>query len=208
MIEGGVKGGWRKKFTLEKEINIFFVLKSNCLLFLAVVHRARSTGHASTHTLNTLHTFSTLTRRKAALQLMSSHKPNSCNVSKALRTRSRARCSTGCCAALRGPTRSPTRSASQQSSYRHISNLFLKHSAQRISAAHLRVFPQILTNFIQFIDSAHHLKMLLWVLLFILLSVCSSLEPYEELEALSLILFPFSSFDPKLTGCLKHFYFF
>lgn len=82
--------------TLEKEINIFFVLKSNCLLFLAVVHRAQSTGHASTHTPNTLHTFSTLTRRKAALQLMSSYKPNSSNISNALWIMSRALYSTGC----------------------------------------------------------------------------------------------------------------
>lgn len=116
---------------LKKEINIFFVLKSNSVLFLAVVHRARSTGHALTHTLNTLHAFSTLTRRTAALQLVSSCEPNSSKVCSAVWLMSRALGSTGCVCTIPHTGSRPV----------------LQHSTQCTSAAHLRLLTQILILF-------------------------------------------------------------
>lgn len=146
MTESGLQEAWWKKKILSlktEKKNTFFVLKRKFILLRAVVHWAQSTGHASTHTLNTLHTFPTLIRRKAVLQLMSSCKPNSSNVSNALWIMSRTLHSMWCSTSLPASAHSHTQSVSQRSFYRHISTLSQNILPQCISG----LFPQILTIF-------------------------------------------------------------
>lgn len=120
MTESGVQEAWWKKILSLKREKKKFVLKIKFILLRAVVHWAQCTGHALTHTLNTLHTFPTLIRRKAVLQLMSSCKPNSSNISNALWIMSRTLHSMWCSTSLPASAHSHTQSVSQRSFYRHL----------------------------------------------------------------------------------------
>lgn len=110
----------KKKYWAWKGKKKKIVLKIKFILLRAVVHWAQYTGRASTHTLNTLHTFPTLIRRKAVLQLMSSCKPNSSNISNALWIMSRTLHSMWCSTSLPASAHSHTQSVSQRSFYRHL----------------------------------------------------------------------------------------
>lgn len=74
-------------------------------------------------------------------------------------------------------------------------------------AVHLTSFPWILTNCIQFIGSACQLKIIYVCYFFELLSVCWSLETYEELQAASLVSLPvFFYQETKFMVCLQLFF--